>query len=222
MPVVELPVSVDKELVLKYLGCGEKRKLSSRILEEIDSASARAEEFMRPAVCYDFFNFFADERAERVYLPGGKFFSGEYIVKSLIKTDYVVPAVATLGRGVEEKISRCFEKGDFLKGIILDAAANAALNRLVEDFKAHLLKSAVSKNRSLTRCLSPGRGDWDIGDQEVIFSLLDAEAIGVTLNENRMMSPAKSLTVVFGIGENVCMPHDDLCAGCDMKTCNYR
>ncbi|WP_422444991.1 hypothetical protein [Thermoanaerobacterium sp. DL9XJH110] len=222
MPVVELPVRVDKELVLKYLGCGGKRRFSSRILEEIDGASARAEEFMHPAVCYDFFNFFADERQKKVFLPGGKFFSGEYIVKSLIETDCVVAAVATLGRGVDEEISRCFDRGDFLRGIILDAAANAALNRLVEDFKAHLLRSAAFKNRGLTRCLSPGRGDWDIGDQEAIFSLLDAEAIGVTLNENRMMSPAKSLTVVFGTGENVGVPHDVLCSGCDMKMCNYR
>jgi hypothetical protein len=47
--------------------------------------------------------------------------------------------------------------------------------------------------------LSPGESTWSIDDQKVIFDLLDARSIGVSLTSGLVMNPFKSLSLIMGI-----------------------
>jgi hypothetical protein len=59
---------------------------------------------------------------------------------------------------------------------------------------------ATSRDLHASASLSPGESEWSVAEQAVIFSLVDAREIGVTLNESMVMSPVKSLSMMIGVG----------------------
>ena len=67
------------------------------------------------------------------------------------------------------------------------------LCRQVED-------DAIGRELHASASLSPGESEWSVAEQAVIFSLVDAREIGVTLTESLVMSPVKSLSLIMGIG----------------------
>ena len=57
--------------------------------------------------------------------------------------------------------------------------------------------------KSLRTRVSPGYGDISLTMQKDIFAILDCERkIGITLNEDLLMSPSKSVTAIAGIKKN--------------------
>lgn len=63
--------------------------------------------------------------------------------------------------------------------------------------------------RGITCGLSPGSWDWSLQEQAVIFKLVEARSIGVTLNESMIMSPVKSFSVLYGIRKEFEIPDDE-------------
>jgi hypothetical protein len=64
---------------------------------------------------------------------------------------------------------------------------------------------------------------WPVDQgQPQIFTLLDCEAIQVTLNESCMMTPNKSLSMVLGVGMDVSAVGTS-CDYCSLKgVCKYQ
>ena len=65
----------------------------------------------------------------------------------------------------------------------------------VDDIIKQKAKVAGYKTTKLFSC---GYGDWQIENQDEILRLLDADKIGVTVNEVHHMIPRKSITAVLG------------------------
>ena len=222
MNIESYPIEIDKSLVLRYLGY-EDKNVSKKILSEIDEAIKESYKIIDPKIVFDRIHIKYDEEDKRIILKDGSIFKEEYVVRNLKDADYIVVAISTLGRAIDEKIKELFNQGDYLKGMIYDTIANAALEHLNKCLWQDLMKDAKSKGLGITHKLSPGDSRWTIEDQKIIFKILAGNVIGVTLNDSYMMDPIKSNSLVYGIGENIktsLVAHD--CDECLLIDCIYR
>lgn len=100
----------------------------------------------------------------------------------------------TLGVGVDrlvEKYVRILQT----KAMLCDAIASA----LIESFCDNLNKFLITDKEAVSR-FSPGYGDFSLEHQKEILEFLDAnKRIGISLTDNLMMIPAKSITAIIGL-----------------------
>lgn len=131
--------------------------------------------------------------------------------------------VCTAGRYFEESVDRLFRSGDYLEALILDAISAIALNQAVGQAREYLAANFSSSRLGYT--LNPGCHQLRIEVQKTIFRLLRPELIGVRLTDVLTMSPAKSISAVIPLGEELVYPgqHGEACAICDKyQKCAYR
>ena len=82
----------------------------------------------------------------------------------------------------------------------LNAIGAAAVEDVCDRLNDELRQFAASEGKSVRPRYSPGYGDYDLENQRGIFSLLEpAKHIGLTLKDNLIMVPEKSVTAVVGI-----------------------
>ncbi len=113
--------------------------------------------------------------------------------------------VCTIGSSLENQSRRHFSENEPLQGYMLDQAGGLSVAAL-----GSLAEAALSANRSTIRW-APGDGgvsslsaaDQELAAQQAIFDLVPAQAIGVTLMDSLMMVPAKSLTFMLLLGEDL-------------------
>ena len=76
----------------------------------------------------------------------------------------------------------------------------------------------------MTFRFSPGYGDYPIELQKDFLRILDAQRkIGLTVNDNFMLVPTKSVTAVLGLSKNPIEQKKRGCAVCNMRDkCKYR
>ncbi len=229
MPIIKLPVSIEKSEVLRYLGYNnyvENKELPHMLKEQVNTAIQAAYKMVEPQVSYGIFDFDLDEKNKRIIFADDICFHSEYIFKNLKNADKILVAILTLGDTIESKSADCFACKDYLTGMIYDAIGSVALNDLKRNFFKMLCKKACTQKKGITRGFSPGSGKWDIMDQAYIFKLVDAKSIGVTLKESMMMKPIKTLSVVHGIGKNISISSisesEHECENCDLVNCQFR
>ncbi len=190
------------------------------VLEQAKISADRANEICTPK--------FIDRKIaiDRVHgddikLETGDVLSCKSLAKELKDCTHVIAAVFTVGEKMDEEISNAFGLGDSLTGMMIDAAGS----RLVSYFANQMWKrysKELPDGIKITRGFAPGSQDFAIEQQEVIFNLIDADTIGVSLNDSMLMKPAKSISAVYGIGKikDGCVAHS--CAGCPREDCMMR
>ena len=97
------------------------------------------------------------------------------------------------------------------------------MEKLAGEIEAEIRREAAADGLVVSRRVSPGYCDWDISQQKRLFQLLDSNTAGVTLTENKLMMPRKSISGVIGIG----LPGKDIekynsCLTCTKKDCPGR
>lgn len=106
--------------------------------------------------------------------------------------------VCTLGSGLDEAQGRLSAEGEVTRALILDAIGSETVEAFAERLDQSVAQRAAKAGSPTRRRFSPGYADWPLAEQAKMFSLLEPESIGVTLNEAFMMSPQKSITAVIG------------------------
>lgn len=99
------------------------------------------------------------------------------------------------------EIDRCIARESRIspaRALILQAIGAERIEALCDTFCADIAKE---KGRAVTSRVSPGYSDIPLEMQKDIFALLDCpRRIGVSLNESLIMTPAKSVSAIFGLG----------------------
>lgn len=95
-------------------------------------------------------------------------------------------------------IDRLISKKQYIsnaEAFILDAIASAG----VESF-ANYVCNAICAGKQTTKRFSPGYADFPLESQNKILKRLDAQnTVGITLSNDLLMIPMKSITAVIGI-----------------------
>ena len=82
---------------------------------------------------------------------------------------------------------------------VLQAIGAAAIEAWTDEVEGEIGRELQPGETLVTR-YSPGYGDYPLEEQRRIFSLLDApKKIGVSLTDNLLMVPSKSVSAVIGV-----------------------
>ena len=132
-------------------------------------------------------------------------------------------AICTIGFELEERVSQLFEAGEYPAALALDCVGSVAADSVADHVNYLVCQRAAEMGIAVGPRSSPGYGRWDVSEQQVLFSLLSGEAIGVCLNEHSSMIPRKSVSFCVGMGAGIVgVGRTNPCRHCNMKGCAYR
>ena len=121
-------------------------------------------------------------------------FVSKNLVKNLSGCEECAVFAVTLGVEVDTWIRR-YTVTDMAKAAVLQACAAVLVEELCDQVEEELKSQGNLKAR-----FSPGYGDLSLAYQKDVLQMLDAtRKIGVTINDEYMMLPLKSVTAIVGI-----------------------
>ncbi len=117
------------------------------------------------------------------------------LAKNLSGCSAAILFAATVGIGIDRLISK-YSHISPSRAVMLDAIGVERIEALCDEF--------CKEFEGARPRFSPGYGDLALDAQRDIFNILDApKHIGISLNESLIMSPAKSVTAIVGIKDEV-------------------
>ena len=121
-------------------------------------------------------------------------FNSKNLAKNLSGCEKCAIFAVTLGVEVDMCIRQCAVM-DMAKATALQACAAVLVEELCDQVEEELKSQGDLKAR-----FSPGYGDLSLAYQKDVLRVLDAsKKIGVTINDEYMMLPLKSVTAIVGI-----------------------
>lgn len=219
----DLPLNIDADSVLRGQGADPAvvRQRRSRLVATAERAVELGHSLIAPVAAYCTLDV-NTIRHERLTLAGGHQLTGSSLAQHLAPAQQITLIVYTIGPALEQRVSEMMSSDPIL-GLALDGFGSAAVEQLGETLCARLEAEARPAGRYASVPLSPGIIGWpvDVG-QPQIFSIVDADTIGITLNDASMMVPHKSASMIMGLST---LPFEagrtcDFCALRD--TCRYQ
>jgi cobalamin-dependent methionine synthase I len=129
--------------------------------------------------------------------------------------------VATLGSGVDRLIANAVT--DRMSAAFLLDTIASRLVEAVADSVEKMLTDALPPQEGTTLRYSPGYCDWPIEGQKMVFTVLDAAQIGLSLTEHCLMRPKKSLSGLIGVGPRRSVAEaGNACRFCRRLDCSHR
>ena len=152
-------------------------------------------------ICYREYpiSFFTNEANTPSINLGFMTTTSSNLLKNLEGCTHVIVFAATIGIQIDRLISK-YSASSPSKGIIMHAIGNERIESLCNIFNNDIILEKQALGYSTKPRFSPGYGDFDILSQKNIFEALNCpKNIGLTLNDNMLMSPSKSVTAIIGI-----------------------
>jgi hypothetical protein len=118
--------------------------------------------------------------------------------------------VSTVGAEIDSYIQELKGAGDILKEFVADAVGT-----VLAELSSSLITQRLEEtyNLKVSAPYSPGYCGWDIKEQRLLFSMFPDTPCGITLSDTFLMSPVKSVSGFFGLGNGSFQTpkHCDLC-----------
>ena len=106
---------------------------------------------------------------------------------------------------------------------MLDAIGSAAVDMAADALAEILRDHEAEAAEALTPPFSPGYCGMPLEEQRVLFSIIQAESIGVKLTTSVFMQPIKSISGLVGIGPREKIDvHGNPCQWCELTECKMR
>jgi hypothetical protein len=175
-----------------------------------------------PAACYEVVAIEALMH-DRLQLAGGVRIGSDAVARVVAGAEDLYVALCTLGGALDERIREHHERGRYLEMLLLDELGSWAVDSVRQQLYRRIEAELVPLGRRVSSPLSPGESSWSIREQRKIFKLVDAAALGVSLDQRNLMAPRKSLSLVFGAGtEEMGVEGLLLCELCSIRErCRY-
>jgi hypothetical protein len=114
----------------------------------------------------------------------------------------VALCICTIGPDLEKECSRLMDKGDILKGFVLDCFGSEAVEDIARQSDRIIAENARNLGLWPSKRFSPGYGIWDIKEQKYVFGLLPSDKVEVRLTDTFMMVPRKSVSFRINFYKN--------------------
>ncbi len=217
--------------VLRYLGYRNQR-IDPAMMSLIEECRAETKVLMRPGVVYRIYPL--EKHGDQIrLLTTTLHLQSSDLGRHLRRADRCAVLAATLGLAVDQKIAT-YARLDLTRAIVMDACATAAIEAVCDQVQEQLRAKVAPEGYRLTPRYSPGYGDLSIVHQKAILETLQAYTrIGLTVNEDHILLPRKSVTAFIGLEKTEMDAPDkleeaktvdapDKCHCCPDKTCQYR
>ena len=159
--------------------------------------------------------------SDHLTLADKVFYPGKDVCKFYKNMTHAAVFVCTAGKEISERVKFLNSKGDLIEAYILDVLGSVIVEKAMDQIQEKLQNSMKKKGISITNRYSPGYCDWNVLEQQKIFSLFPINFCNVTLNESCLMQPAKSVSGIIGLGPKVKF-HQHVCHLCNSINCLYR
>ena len=205
--------------ILKYLGF-RGQAISKELDDQIRRCMEETKKCCVPRLVYGIFSLREHEKgvfAGSLFLEGGD-------IKSLLKeSDRAVLLAATAGSEISGHIAKV-QVADKGSALIMDACASAAVENVCNNFEADLKEELKKNSLYLTDRFSPGYGDLPLSLQKDFCAVLNTQRrIGLTVTDNFLMIPQKSVTAIMGISKKPQPKRKSGCEACNMfERCAFR
>ena len=141
----------------------------------------------------------AAARGRTLTLKGGLSFESADLAKLAAGASAVVAMAATVGGGIDELAREYGRRGETFAMTVADAVGSVAAEELISLVHASIAKEAARAGEEVTRRISPGYGDFALASQERLLRLAGGFDLGISLTENYMMVPRKSVSAVAAV-----------------------
>ena len=192
-----LPVQVSRPLVLLRLGYRRPAQVPEKVARLIDEIMEKGGGLLAPRSVSGLFDTLTPEPG--VTLIGGALRStSRSLHERLAGCRRAILFAATVGPEVETWARELMDGGEMTRGLLADAFASSAAIALGLEIETIAARDLAGERLAPTKRYAPGYGDWSLADQAPLHALLDAGRIGITLTEDFLMLPAKSISGVIG------------------------
>ncbi|MEA2015045.1 MAG: methionine synthase, partial [Thermodesulfobacteriota bacterium] len=107
---------------------------------------------------------------------------------------------STAGKEIMDVIREDTAGDDMTRGVVIDAVASEMTDAALDWIMGFFNRMLSRENARLTRGrFSAGYGDFLLENQKMMYDMLELNRIGITINENFILIPEKSVTAVVGI-----------------------
>ena len=192
-----LPVTVPRPMVLMRLGYRRPAQVPGKTGLLIDEIMETGRTLLRPRAIYGAFDAATPEAGVSL-LAGTIRAESRSLHERLLGCRRAVLFAATIGPEADAWIHDLMDRGEMTRGLLADAFASSAAIALGLEVEALAARALATEGLAPTKRHAPGYGDWTLGDQAPLHALLDAIRIGITLTDEFLMLPAKSITGVIG------------------------
>lgn len=214
-------IEINSQKIYRNLGYGQGARLTSRTRNLVAEYAEHANELVDPVYAYVIRNV-EGVRKSYVYMEGRGIFRGRVISELLQNCSKVAIFVATIGSQLEEMSRNMAEDGQMLHAAVLDAIGSVSIDKMAEYIKMQVEDIAKQEGMFISPRLSPGYCDWSIRQQKEIFNIVNAEHTGITLTQDYVMVPQKSVSGVIGIGSSPDIQDYNPCLTCKERNCPGR
>lgn len=187
-------IKIDKEETRRYAGLRSGAAFPEEMLA---AACDEALLLVKPQAVWNTYPYIAASAmvaGPEPYMPRG----GE-ITGHLAKAEQAAVLTVTIGKDLEDEVTRLFAAGQYTAGLLLDAAGSAAVEQAADAANAYIAAQAARQGLTALSRFSPGYGDWPLTDQHAMLALASGEHIGVTVTESCLLVPRKSVTAIIGL-----------------------
>jgi hypothetical protein len=129
--------------------------------------------------------------------------------------------VCTAGKELTERVRFLNSKGDLIEAYIVDVLGSVIVEKAMDQIQKKLQQSMEGIGFSITNRYSPGYCEWNVAEQQKLFSFFPENFCNISLSESSLMNPVKSVSGIIGLGENVRF-NQHVCHQCNSKNCLFR
>jgi len=219
MDVFEL--DINKEEVLRYLGY-KGQYIDYNMNNTIEECREEIKKIIMPRVIYSYKDIKPNDDGVEV-ITTNLILKGKDIKEHLKNSTECVLMAVTLGNEIERK-TRLYGKINLTKALILDACATTAVEEVCDIVENSIKEKAVLGGMDITFRYSPGYGDLPLDVQNNFLRALDAhKKIGLTVSENNLLFPRKSVTAIIGIVNSGIKNKRKSCKECsNYENCSFK
>lgn len=208
---------IDEKEMLRYAGMRSSEDFPAQIIKD---AMKEMLVYAEPIGIWKIYDY-----SEQVVFSKPEYtLNSVNLLRHLEGSKQVAILAVSVGEAVEDKITSLFDKNEYAKAVLLDAAATTATEQVADSVCDLIAREARKLGLVVSTRFSPGYGDWDIKEQPTVLKLANAGEIGITLTSSCMLMPRKSVTAIMGLkvnDENV-VNEKKGCSSCDKKDCALR
>jgi len=214
-------LDINKDEVLRYLGY-KGQDMDESMNNTIEECREEIKKVIMPRVVYGYKNIKPSDEGVEV-VATNLILRGKDIKEHLKNSTECVLMAVTLGNEVEKR-TRLYEKTNLTKALILDACATTAVEEVCDIVENGVKEKASLNGMNITFRYSPGYGDLPLDVQNSFLRVLEAQKkIGLTVSENNLLFPRKSVTAIIGIVNGEIEKKRKSCKECsNYVNCSFR
>lgn len=204
--------SIPKHEAARYMGV--KGEPSASVTELLDRLEPVVRAIIRP--CYVFRETTVEHDEQGVHLGCMSVpLTGRSVAEHLKGCGKAVIFAATVSAEADKLIRR-LAVTDMAESLAVDSLCSAAIEKVCDLAEEEIFSRINAPYR--TWRYSPGYGDLPLSLQEELLCALNAQRrIGLTVTENSLLVPTKSVTAIIGVSDHPVNGNKSGCDNCCMK-----